>query len=316
MARNGALESYASTGGAKQDILDIITLLNPTETPFLSRLGVSRAYNTLHTWLTDVHNGTAGTGEAIEEGASAVNYRLSDKVREYNYTQISDRVFMITGTEEAISHYGLDSQYAYQLEKAMKELKIIQERVLLGSSALGAGVISADARTMRGAFIFGVSAGGNAATASGAGGVSALTESSYNQLMQDIYNNGGTPDTTFVNGFLKRRISAFASNNARYVDMGNSKRLSGIVSIYESDFGTQEIILDRWCRGHSTSTGGERGAGLVLKMSNYKVAYLRKPFTTPLAVDGDRKSVQILTEYTLENLAPLHQGTMSGFATA
>ena len=315
MARNGALESYASTGGAKQDILDLITQLSPTETPFLSRLGVSRAYNTLHTWLTDVHNGSASTGEAIEEGASAVNYRLSDKVRIDNYTQISDRVFMITGTEEAISHYGLDSQYSYQLEKAMKELKIIQERVLLGSSALTVGVISADARLMRGAFNFGISGGGGAC-ASGANGVSALTESAYNKLMQDVFNNGGNPDTTFVNGFMKRRISAFASNNARYVDMGKSQKLSGIVSIYESDFGTQEIILDRWCRGTSSITGGERGAGLVIQMSNFKVAYLRKPFTNPLAIDGDRKSVQILTEYTLENLAPLHMGTMSGFATA
>lgn len=311
MPTTGYLETYSSTGAAKQDILDLITQIMPMETPFLSRLGTSRAYATQHQWLTDVHNATAASGDALGEGSSAINYVLQDTTRDWNFTQITDRCFTITGTEEAVSHYGLDSQYAYQLEKAMKELKIKMERVLLGSSAMHAGVITADARMSKGAFKFGVSGGG--ATASGAASVSALTESIYNTLLQTVYTNGGTPDTTFVNGFLKRRISAFASNNARYIDMGQNKKLTGVVSIYESDFGVQEIVLDRWCRGLNN---GELGAGLVIEMGKFKVAYLRKPFTIPLAVDGDRKSVQILTEYCLEALAPTHMGTLSAFATA
>ncbi len=305
----GLLESYNSTGGAKEDILDLITMISPSETPFLSRLGTSRAYNTTHTWLTDTMNVTAASGDACQEGESATNYALTDKVREYNLTQISDKTFSISGTEEAISHYGLDSQYAYQLEKAMKELKCRMERVLLGSSAVTAGATGYP-KQMRGAFSFALT-GGNGQ--SGAAGVSALTESIYNTLCQDIYTDGGNPDTTFVNGFLKRRISAFASNNARYIDMGQQKKLTGVVSIYESDFGTQEIVLDRWVKGLNN---GESGAGLVLTMADWKIAYLRKPFTNPLAVDGDRKSTQILVEYTLESLAPTHSGYLSGFATA
>jgi hypothetical protein len=140
-----------------------------------------------------------------------------------------------------------------------------------------------------------------------------LTESVYNQLCQDIFSDGGNPDTTFVNGFLKRRISAFASNNSRNIDMTNSKRLSSVISYYESDFGVQEIVLDRWCKGLAN---GETGAGLVLQMDRWAIAYLRKPFTTPLAIDGDRKRVQILTEYTLECLAAKHNGYLSAFATA
>lgn len=305
----GFLETYSSTGGAKEDILDLITQISPTETPFLSRLGTSRAYNTYHQWLTDVMNATASTGDAIDEGASAVNAALTDKTREFNYTQISDRVFTISGTEEAVSHYGLDSQYAYQLEKAMKELKIKMERVLLGSSGVTAGGTGYP-RQLRGAFSFAIT-GGN--VQSGAASVSALTESIYNTLCQDIFADGGNPDTTFVNGFLKRRISAFASNNTRNIEMTTNKKLTGVISVYESDFGTQEIILDRWCLG---LTNGEKGAGLVLEMDKWKIAYLRKPFTNPLAVDGDRKSVQLLVEYTLEALAPTHNGYLSAFATA
>jgi hypothetical protein len=313
MAGWPTLETYSSTAGRKEDILDLITNVSPDDTPFLTRLGTSRAYNTLHQWLTDELTNNA-TGDAILEGDSAKGYLITDKTRYQNYTQISDRVFTITGTEEAVSHYGLDSQYAYQLEKAMKELKIKMEKQLLGSSASAAGAASATARQLQGALRFATSFGSGQ---SGAASVSALTESIYNNALQTLYTLGATPKTTFVAGYLKRRISAFASNNARYIDMGSSKKLTGVVSIYESDFGVQEIVRDRWVAGMFVSgTQADTGSGLIVDMDKLKIAYLRKPFTNPLAIDGDRKSVQILTEYTLEALAPTQLGYLSAFATA
>jgi hypothetical protein len=311
----GYLQTYGSTGGAAEDILDLITQITPTDTPFLSRLGVSRAYASYHEWLTDFLTTSGSTGNALVEGESALEAQLTDKTRYNNYTQISDRTFIISGTEEAVSHYGLDSQYSYQLEKAMKELKIKMEKLLLGNGTANSGA-GASARIAKGAMHFIASAGGN--TASGAASVSALTESIYNTLAQAIYEDGGNPDTTFVNGFNKRRISAFASNNSRFLDMKNNKKLTGIISVYESDFGTQEIVLDRYLMGISemTNTGADKGCGLMVEMSKLKIAYLRKPFTNPLSTDGDRKKVQILTEYTLECLAPTQQGVLSAFATA
>jgi len=307
------LESYESTAGAKEDILDLITNISPSDTPFLSRLGTSRAYNTIHTWLTDALTDNT-SGDAVLEGESAVGYATPEQTRYTNYTQISDRQFYITGTEEAISHYGLDSQYAFQMEKAMKELKIKMEQQLLGSSASNAAASTAGARQLLGAFRHAVTIGSGQ---SGAAGVSALTESIYNNALETLYGLGGNPKTTFVNGYLKRRISAFASNNSRYIDMGASKKLVGVVSIYESDFGVQEIVLDRWVKGaYVGGTAADHGAGLLLDMDKLKIAYLRKPFTNPLAVTGDKKGVQILTEYTLECLAPTQMGYLSAFATA
>jgi hypothetical protein len=289
----------------------MITQISPEETPFLSRLGTSRAYSTLHIWLTDELTNNA-TGEAVIEGDSAKGYLLSDKSRIANYTQISDRVFTISGTEEAVSHYGLDSQYAYQLEKAMKELKIKLEKVLLGGSATAAGSDTANARGCGGAFSFALGLGTGA---SGAASVSALTETIYNNVLQNVFEDGGNPNTTFVNGYLKRRISAFATPNSRYQEVGAGGKLNTSVAVYESDFGVQSIVLDRWVKG-ITQSGADTGSGLIVDMAKLKVAYLRKPFTNPLAIDGDRKSVQILTEYTLEALAPTQMGYLSAFATA
>ena len=311
MAGFPQLETYSSTAGRKEDILDLITSVSPEETPFLSRLGTSKAYSTLHIWLTDALTNNA-SGEARLEGDSATSYLISDKTRYQNYTQIDDRVFTITGTEEEVAHYGLDSQYAYQLEKAMKELKIKMEKNLLYGSAAGAGAATATSRTLKGALQWAVDSGTGV---SGAASVSALTESVYNNLLQYMFDDGANPKTTFVPGFLKRRISAFASNNARYIDMGQNKKLTGVVSVYESDFGIQEIVLDRWITGLGNA-GADTGCGLVCDIDKLKIAYLRKPFTNPLAVDGDRKRVQILTEYTLEALSPIQLGYLSAFATA
>ena len=313
-AINAIWETYDSTAGAKEDVLDLITQISPEDTPFLARLGTSRAYYTLHSWLTDSLTNNA-SGNAVLEGESAASYLLVDKAKYSNYTQISDRGFMITGTEEAVSHYGLDSQYAYQLEKAMKELKIKMERVLLGASAGSDAATTAGARGLGGAFYHALTYGTGE---SGAAGISGLTESIYNNALQALYALGGNPKTTFVPGFLKRRISAFASNNSRYIDMGANKRLTGVVSIYESDFGVQEIVLDRWVGGvaGSGAFGLDSGSGLIVDMDKLKIAYLRKPFTNPLAVDGDRKSTQIVTEYTLEALAPTQLGFLSAFSTA
>lgn len=289
----------------------LIQQVSPEETPFLSRLGTSRAYSTTHIWLTDELTNNA-SGEAILEGDSAKAYLVTDKTRYTNYTQIDDRVFTITGTEEAVSHYGLDSQYSYQLEKAMKELKIKLEKSLLYGSAAGAGAATATARTLKGAIAWAVSDGTGA---SGAASVSALTESIYNNVLQYMFTDGANPNTTFVPGYLKRRISAFATNNTRTLNVGTTAKVGGVVTTYESDFGVQNIVLDRWITGLGNA-GTDTGCGLLCDINQLKIAYLRKPFTNPLAINGDRKSVQILCEYTLEALSPSQLGYLSAFATA
>jgi hypothetical protein len=168
---------------------------------------------------------------------------------------------------------------------------------------------------MGGAFYWAVNYG---ATASGAASTSALTETKYNDLVEDVFDLGGQPNTTYVNGYLKRRISAFATPNNRTINMTpDNGRIGGVIDFYTSDFGTQEIVLNRHIRGLMASAlVGETGAGLIIDQSKFRVAYLRKPFTNPLGVDGDRRRVQVLTEYTLEALSPTQIGCMSGFATA
>jgi len=301
------LQTYATTAGSREDILDLITQVDPEETPLLSRLGVSKAAGRYHEWLNDTLESGTGTGGGDLEGAAASGRRLSGRSRSGNVSQITSYTFGISGTQEAIAQYGLDSEYSYQLEKAMKILKIMQEQILLNSTYAfdvpDSYQCATAARTLRGIF-----AAITTNVKTGSGGSCALTETMFNDLLQTIFENGnGTPDVCFANGYQKRRISSFSSNNVRYINMQNEKTLRNTIVSYESDFGTISTVLDRWL---------PKGDMPVLSMADWKIAYLRKPFVQQLGVAGDAKEAQIITEYTLEHLNESNSGKATGLATA
>ncbi len=79
------------------------------------------------------------------------------------------------------------------------------------------------------------------------------------------------------------------------------------VSAYDSDFGTIEILLERYM----TKT-----VGLLIKDSLFRKAWLRKPVTYPLAKRGDLDEFQIVGEWTLEHLNQRAGGKLSAFASA
>lgn len=298
--------TYNATAGSKEDILDLITQVDPEETPFLSRLGVSRAYQRYHEWLQDTLESGTGSGGATVEGAAATPRAMDARSRKHNWTQISSYVFGISGSQEATSHYGLESEYAYQLEKAMKIVKIMQEQILLLSTSSTGGMgteCATGAREMTGLISCLAT---NVQT--GSGSSCALTETLFNDLLQTIFQAGnGRPDVAFAGGFQKRKISGFSSNNVRYVNMQNEKTLRNTITAYESDFGTISVVLDRWCKKDTIP---------ILQMDMFKIAYLRKPFVQQLGITGDSKDAEVIAEYTLEFLNESTSGKLSAFATA
>lgn len=297
--------TYNATAGAREDVLDLITQVDPEETPLLSRLGVGQAYNRYHEWVQDTLESGTGSGGAAVEGASAEKRALDARTRVNNWTQITSYVFGISGTQEATSQYGLENEYSYQLEKAMKIVKIMQEQILITSTTSTGGMgttCATGARQMKGLL-----SALTTNTATGSAGSCALTESIFNGLLQTIFENGnGRPDVAFANGFQKRKISSFSSNNTRFINMQNEKTLRNTITAYESDFGTISVVLDRWMTKNMIP---------VLQMDTWKIAYLRKPFVQQLGITGDSKDAQIITEYTLEYLNQSSSGKLSGLAT-
>ena len=79
--------TYDLASANREDLLDLITIISPTQTPFFSMVSKGSAAATLHEWLTDeltAHKVDAGK----LEGDDAIFDPLEVPVRLKNVTQI------------------------------------------------------------------------------------------------------------------------------------------------------------------------------------------------------------------------------------
>ena len=123
--------------GNREDLSNVIYMISPTNTPFMSGIDKSTADATLHEWQTDAL--AAAADNAVIEGDDATTDVATATTRLTNYTQISDKVPRVTGTQEVVNKAGRRSEMAYQIAKRSKELKRDIETGLLKDSAKVAG---------------------------------------------------------------------------------------------------------------------------------------------------------------------------------
>ena len=294
-----AFQTYTQKGN-REDLLDIIVNISPTETPMLSGFGKGKASGTLHEWMTD--SLAAGSDGRVIEGAVFTAVALAARTRVGNYCQINRRSFEVSDTLDAVDKAGVKGgEYEYQLAKALKIMATDME-VDIVSGVSGAGTTAA-ARKSRGVLSF---ISSNVETGSATPGTQALTESMYNDSLQTIFDSGGNPDTTYANGFQKRQISAFTASQTRNIE-ASSKKLIASIDVYESDFGMQRIILDRYM----TST-----IIAQLQKEMWKIAMLRPVKHTPIAKVGSSRRGMTEAEWTLESLNEAASGQITELTTA
>ncbi len=122
------LKTYDTTG-IREDLADIIYNISPTETPFMSGVGKNKATNTSHQWQTDSLGAVAANAKA--EGASISYGTLTSSTKLTNYTQISSKAVQVSATDDAVNLAGRNTELAYQVAKAAKELKRDMENALI-----------------------------------------------------------------------------------------------------------------------------------------------------------------------------------------
>jgi hypothetical protein len=292
------LQTYGTTAGNRQDIYDVLQLVSPEETPLFTRLPDGTANATLHEWVE--YTLASGSGNADVEGAVTTGASTSSKARVTNYTQIMSKNGAVSGTQRKVSAVGESDEFAFEMKKKMAEWKIGAESDLILQVATSGD--ATHARTMNG-LIAAIST--NRVT--GSATTVALTETIFNNLLQTIFESGAVVDSVYVAGFNKRRISQFATSNVRQLQMDSSNKLTNRISIYESDFGTVEIILDRYV---------PTTVGIAMKQDMFRKAWLRKPSSFPLAKRGDLDEFDIVGEWCLEHLNQRAGGLFSAFASS
>lgn len=299
MAVSKIATTYHMSDGNREDLLDVITNISPTETPMFSKFGKTKAKNTTHEWLTD-SLASAGENSNIE-GENYSFENLTARTRLSNQTQIFVTPVRVSDTQRAVDTAGFEDEYAYQMAKKLKEHARDIEYAIVADSASASGD-TATARTLKGVLEWistNVESGSSSATGED------LDESMFNDALQDIWDSGGQPQTVYCNGYQKRQISGF-STNTRNVAASEKELISGI-DVYDSDFGRVKVIADRFMDTSKVA---------VLQDDLWKVAVLRETEKEEVAKVGDATRGVIKTELTLESRNEAGSGKITGLSTS
>ena len=287
--------------GQREDLTDIIYDISPTETPFMSSIGKTKATAVYHEWQTD-SLAAATTANAAIEGADATSATLAPTVRLGNYTQIIQKTVQVSGTLDTVNKAGRKSEKAYQLAKASAELKRDLETILLANQGRSAGT-STIARNLGSILSWiktnsDVGSGGSDPATIGVstrtdGTQRTFTEALLKTVVSEVYVSGGSPKILMVGAAGKQKVSSFAGIAAqRYMAPGNTPTtIIGAADVYMSDFGTMSVVPNRFMRTRDA---------LILDPEYAALAYLRPFQTNDLAKTGDSENTQLLAEVTLE----------------
>jgi hypothetical protein len=296
-----------SAKGLREDLENVIYDISPTNTPFMSTVGRVKCSAVLHEWQTD-SLAAVDTGNKQIEGVNITEFAaVAPSTRVGNYCQISNKVFSVSGTLEAVSKAGRASELAFQAVKKAKELKRDMEAIALENIGASAGSTSA-ARQMAtlGAWIktnTNISSTGSGdpvytsgvpAAARTDGTTRALSETLFKNVCQKIYSSGGDLTLAMFGPINKQNASKFTGIATKYQQFDAAKEAPmptiGASDVYVSDFGTIRIVANRFQR--------ERD-GWLLDPEYLAFGYLRPFHTVQLAKTGDAENRLLQAEWTL-----------------
>ena len=312
-------QTYQAIGN-REDLVDIIYSISPTETPFMSGVAKTKATNTLHEWQTDALAPVAAN--AVVEGADISYVTVTPSVKETNYTQISTKGIKVSGTQDSVTAAGRNNELAYQVAKSAKELKRDMEVALLSNVAKAAGNATT-ARKLGGCqtwFETNVDAG---VSGSGAGNGAirtdgtqrAFTESQLKSVLVSCYNEGGNPNMIMVNAFNKQKLSGFTGGSTRF-DAAEDRRLITSIDVYESDFGTMQVSPNRFIRGANGTAAKIGQDAHILDMEYWAVSFLRDFSLQTPAQTSDADQRFMVAEYTLESRNEKASGLITDLTTS
>lgn len=292
--------------GNREDLLDKITNISPTDVPFTTMIGTATAQAVFTEWQTDALAPAAQNAQL--EGDDVTFAAAAPTARAGNRTQISRKEMIVSGTQEAVSKAGRNSEYVYQTSKRRDEIKRDREFILLSNQAPVTGN-SATARQLRplcGWITTNVDRGvgganGTASAAATDGTQRALTLAMITTAQQNAWTQGGKPGFLLTGPKQRGVLTTVMGGAATKFYAVEDKKMVATIQAFEGDFGMVKIVTDRFVRGGQT--GADREI-FLLDPDLWDIAYLtgRKMLTRDIAPQGDNEKGLILSEYTLRSM--------------
>ena len=280
-----------------EDLTDVLVTMGQMKNPMFSNLPKVKAKNTLHEWPIDSYADAADNAQT--EGFTYSFSSLTAPTRGQNYTQIFAKDGKVSKTQRAVDPAGYKDEYAYQVEKALKEIGRDIEYALINGSAAGSGS-TGTARTLKGILAWITS---NISTGTGTG--RDITESEFNSLLADIYEEGGDPDTILLAPKQRNKMGDLFENSRQFVD--SVKTFTSAIAVYESNFGMMQVVTDIQMPNDTIA---------VLDTSTWKIPQLRPVQKEETAKVSDGDGFVVVGELTLAAYAEKYNGKVTGLASS
>lgn len=285
--------------GNREDLVNTVYDISPTDTPTLTALPRSTAKAVFHEWTT--HALAAAAANEKVEGDDATIDAATAKTRIANYCAISNKVAGVTRTQQAVDKVGMQDAMAEEVGYKMAEIKRDMELMIHANTARVAGNDTTARKTAgiptwlaTNVNAVGANPTGDGTDTATNGTQRAFAESQLLEVSQECYDAGGSPTLLIVGTFNKRVASGFGANQTRQVD-ADKKKLVNSVGVYEDDFNTLKVVPSRFAVSRNA---------VLIDTEYMKVAYLRAFDTWDLAVTGSSIRKQIETEWCLEMSNP------------
>lgn len=289
--------SYDAVGNREQ-LADAIYRVDPEDTPFISAIGRGKAGGVYEEWQTD--DLEPATNNKVVQGNEPVPNAVTPTDRLGNRTQISEKTFAVTGTQEVVQKAGRQSEVTYQGMKKMVEIKRDQDfAALQNTTAIAAA--SATAPQARGVLGFVMTNTDHAAdgedpnpytnTAPVDGTLRDFTEDMVHNVSALMYQNGDNKaNSVFIPAGLRKAFSTFAGGADKWKDI-NSPELRTTIKVFETDYGVFRVVNSRHQRNREV---------FFINPSTWKLLFLRPLKEIPLAKTGDNEKRMVNCEWTLQ----------------
>lgn len=255
----------------REQLMNVVHRVAPEDTPIYSSIPKGKAGGTHEEWVTD--DLAAPEDNAQLEGDEFSYTAITPAGRPGNYTQILRKSFLIADSQEAVENAANVEKMRYQTLRKGIEIRKDVEYSIIGSNASASGttrksasfatwVTTNDSRGSSGADGGLQSSGLTAVPTNGT--QRAFAKGLMDDVMQNIYESGGTPRVVSMSPYVKSVFVALmnSSGTAEFrsaARAGASRTIIATADMYEGPFGTVRVMPNRV---QAAGPGGNRaGAG-------------------------------------------------------
>ena len=308
----------ANAIGEREDLSDVITRIDPAETPIFSNGKKVTTSGVFHEWQVQELTAAADDNYAAE-GADYSYVNPTVTTRLGNYHQISIQAASVSGTLDSVYKAGRDKETAYvKVLKGLEQRRDIEKALCKNearsaSDPRKAGKISSYITNVNLVSPSTTPTGDGSDVSDKAGTNAALTLAKIDAAMKLAYTDGGQPDMLVVSPANKVAFSDLSGGSVATAQLQYSApkeiAIIGSVSMYLTDFGELSVTIDRQMPNDTV---------FLLDSDHYSVGHLpnRLFSVSDVAPTGDATKFAIISEWTFVPTAPKAHAMVTDLSTS